>query len=426
MLDISFLSPADFHLMYSNKYAANPKDPKKSTTIDKIWLNSPLRKEYDGIVFEPTGGNKTKEQLERYYNIWRGLSVTPVKGDWGLFKDHIYNVIAAENEKIGAWIVAWVARMVKSPGGDRPGTSIVMKGGQGIGKGIFSNVIGKILGDHYMPVSHASQVTGRFNSHLTNKILVFIDEGFWAGDKQSEGVLKSMITEPYLAIEQKGVDIIKIKNNINLIMASNNDWVVPANIAERRFCVLDVSEKEQGNEKYFKDIVRQMYRDGGISAMLYDLLKMDISGINLRKFEHTQGLYEQKVHSMSIEMKYWHERLIDGEMLAYPENESAGSEFNDYSSNPKNSWGEINCKKLYQDYLIYSKNINNKYPLTTTQIGIFLRKICPTVQRKRRSAGKRRMYYRFPALSECRSLFEKQIKQAISWDTIPADDGDLF
>jgi len=421
MLDLAFLSPADFKFQYSNKFGVDPKDPKKRKSLDKIWLESPKRREYKGIVFEPTGGDKTAEQLKPYYNLWRGLSTKPRKGDWRYFEDHIYNVIAGGNDTIGEWIVAWLARLVQTPGGERPGTCIVLKGGQGTGKGVFVNTVGRIFGEHFMPVSHASQVAGRFNSHLTNKILVFIDEGFWAGDKKAEGVLKSLITEPTLAIEQKGVDIIQIKNNVNIIIASNNDWIVPANLAERRFCVLDVSEKKQADKTYFNKIMQQMYKQGGIQAMLYDLLKMDISHIDLSRFEATSGLYEQKIHSMTTEMKYWHERLIDGEMLAYSDQDY--SEFDEYK-NP--DWGQIDCVKIYQDYQIYSDKLKEKYPLSPTQFGIFLHKICPGVKKSRHGIGKRKMFYRFPDLDSCRKLFEKQIKQDIDWEDLTDDDEDLF
>lgn len=423
-LDLSFLSLADFGLKYSNQRGVDPKDPKKQKPITKIWLDNPNRREYDGVVFEPTGSKKTAKQLEGYYNMWRGLQIKPKKGEWGRFKEHIYEVVADGDEGMGNWVVAWVARIIQKPGGERPGTCIVLKGGQGTGKGVFVNTVGKIFGDHFMPVSHASQVAGRFNSHLTNKILVFIDEGFWAGDKKHEGVLKSMITEPYLAIEQKGVDIIKIKNNINLMMASNSEWVVPANIAERRFCVLDVSEKKQGNKSYFNKIIQEV-KAGGLEAMTHDMIKMDLSKIDLSRFTHTQGLYEQKIHSFSTEMHYWHERLMDGDLLKYRDVLEETSDFSDYSKGYDN-WGRVDCEILHRDYLLFSEKQKEKYPKTKTQLGIFLHHICPGVIKKRGTSGDRKYFYHFPNLQESRLSFEEQIKQTISWDMGGDNDEDLF
>ena len=46
----------------------------------------------------------------------------------------------------------------------------------------------------------------RFNQHLKDALLVFVDEGFWAGDKTAEGILKGMVTEKYFMCEPKGKD----------------------------------------------------------------------------------------------------------------------------------------------------------------------------------------------------------------------------
>ena len=41
-------------------------------------------------------------------------------------------------------------------------------------------------------------------------------------------------------IEFKGVNAIRMRNFVRVLMSSNEGWVVPAGMDERRFCVLDV------------------------------------------------------------------------------------------------------------------------------------------------------------------------------------------
>jgi hypothetical protein len=81
------------------------------------------------------------------------------------------------------------------------------------------------------------------------------------------------------------------------MMASNNDWVVPAGLEERRFCVCDVSDKYMQDKKYFGKIYKQM-DNGGIEAMLYDLENMDLSTFDIRTVPHTAGLFELKLLSI--------------------------------------------------------------------------------------------------------------------------------
>ena len=106
-------------------------------------------------------------------------------------------------------------------------------------------------------------------------IFLLADEAFWAGDKQAEGTLKRIITEDTLLIEPKGVDVKSTKNRLHIMVASNEDWVVPATTDERRFAIFDCSDDVIGDRPYFSDLYAEL-QNGGLEAMLHDLLAMDL------------------------------------------------------------------------------------------------------------------------------------------------------
>lgn len=112
--------------------------------------------------------------------------------------------------------------------------------------------------------------------HLAKSLLVFADEAVWGGDKQAEGRLKALITEPTLDFEPKGIDKMTPKSHINLIMASNEDRAVPASEDERRFFVLDIEKKPYMMHDFFAKLYAQM-ENGGYEAMMHDLLQWDCS-----------------------------------------------------------------------------------------------------------------------------------------------------
>ena len=265
---ISLSKKTDFFDKYANQLLPDPSNTKKDISIAQYWWTHKDRKTYKGIVFEP-GKN-----LPGYYNLWTGFSFQPVPGDWSLFRNHIFNIVANGNEKIFEWIMGWMARIVQDPGGEKPGTAIVLRGGQGTGKTFFARIFGKLFGRHYLYISHPGQLTGQFNHHLKDALVVFVDEGFLVGDKKAEGFLKSMVTEKVINIEQKFRDMTTVKNHINLIIASNNKQIVPAGMDERRFFVLDISEGQKQNKAYFKAVEDQM-NNGGYEAMLYDLQRWE-------------------------------------------------------------------------------------------------------------------------------------------------------
>jgi hypothetical protein len=96
-------------------------------------------------------------------------------------------------------------------------------------------------------------------------------------------------------------------------MSSNEEWVVPASIDERRFAAFGVSDARQGDKAYFTDLVAEM-DGGGLAAMLHDLLAMDLDGWHPRwNIPQTEELMAQKLASLSGAAAVVHELLMRGE-----------------------------------------------------------------------------------------------------------------
>ncbi len=393
--DINFSSPADFKTRYANRRVEVPS--RKGSTlapISKVWLESPKRRQYEGIVFAPG------QDIPGFYNLFRGLAVEPAKGDWSLMRNHIREVIASGNEKVYRYLINWKARLVQDPGGERSGTSVVMRGRQGTGKGCFASQFGEIFGSHFLHITNPTHLVHRFNQHLKDALLVFVDEGIWAGDKTAEGILKGMVTEKYFMCEPKGKDAFPVKNHVHLIIASNSQWVVPAGLEERRFMVLDVSDKYIQDKDYFKDIFHQMDH-GGREAMLYDLLEMDISGVDLRTIPRTGALLDQIVFTMSTAHKFWFERLRAGTLL------DEHREWEPY----------VITEKLYRAYLEFADDCGERYPLIDRQFGKELRALCPDMKRNHLTINAKQTWVlTLPDLEVCRQQFEKIVKVKVNWE----------
>jgi hypothetical protein len=255
-----------------------------------------------------------------------------------------------------------------------------------------------------MQILNAKHLVGHFNAHLENISLLYVDEAFWAGDKQGESVLKGLITEDKHVIERKGVDSRQKKNHLSIIMASNSDWVVPATEGERRYFVVDVSDKKKGDHKYFTDITNQMYNEGGLEGMLYELRKMDVSSFNFRDVPETFALQEQKLLSMKPEEKWWYELLCDGYL-------PKGIDWNVPTASDE----------LLDDYSKKSGRRGFSHKSGQMEMSKFIKKYCgdnlEKVRRQHPDYG-RTIHYTFPPLDECRKNFERIMGFSIEWDTV--------
>lgn len=388
--EIAFLRQEDFRLLF-NKHKFMNGERKEG--LGTIWLNNPERRDYKGIVFSPNGAP------ESYFNLWRGFPIESRQSDkCDRFLQHVRENIAANDEEVFAYILNFMADAIQNPA-SKPGVAIVLRGEQGTGKSFFAEQFGSLFGSHYAVIHNQRHLVGNFNSVLAGKLLVFADEAFWAGQKDAEGVLKGLVTAPTINIERKGIDPVEVPNFIRLIVASNNDWVVPAGPSERRFFVLDVADHHKQDHAYFSAIDEDM-KNGGREALMHYLLQIDLSGVNLRKFPQTAALQEQKIHSMEPFARVYFDWLMRGYVL------------------PDVDWEKsIWSSQLQEVFVREAGQAGFKTRSTETTLGMKLQKLVPGTIKGRSSALGRPYYYQLPPLKECREHFCKMMGMEIDWPT---------
>lgn len=281
-------------------------------SMAQIWFDSTERQEYEGMLLEPDDPEKV---INGFINLWRGFSVTPQEGEWGLMHNHIREVLANNDQESYDYIIRWLAWCVQNPG-QLAETAICLVGKQGTGKTSVGRWIMKVFGVHgYRPTS-SRQVTGTFNFQLRDKAFVLMDEALNPESRAAANVMKGLITDNVLSYEAKGRDAIIAKNMLKIIIVSNHDHFVDVEEGDRRFAVFRVNPKYKGNNEYFKKLNAQA-NDGGIEAMLHYLLAFDLSGWHPRnKLVETQERIKQKVKSLKDIDQFIYNFISDG-MLPY-------------------------------------------------------------------------------------------------------------
>jgi hypothetical protein len=268
--------------------------------LAKWWLNHPERRTYTGgLIFDPTG-----VQRHGFMNLWHGFGTAPVPGDWSLLRNHILLVICRGDPEQGDYFLNWLARLFQHPD-ERGEVAIVMRSDElGTGKSIVGRWVCSALGRHGLHITNGTQLTGRFNAHLRDLVVLFCDEALLVGDQKAVGVLKGLCTEQTIPIEGKGANIVTVKNMLHILLASNNQSVVPAALTERRFAVFEVLDTRVDDHAYFAAMEHQMH-NGGLAAMLYELRHRDISLFEVRKIPQTAGLRAQKTRNLPSLHRWW-------------------------------------------------------------------------------------------------------------------------
>jgi hypothetical protein len=396
---IKFMTVWGFELWLANRFVERGD---KTIPLAKHWKAHPQRRQYDGVVFAPN------REVPHHFNLWRGFAAEPRAGDCSKFLAHLRDNVCRGDESLYYWVVGWFAQIVQQPD-KKMGTALVFRGKEGTGKTKVGEVIGSLLGNHYVPVSDPRYITGRFNSHLASCLLLHCDEAFWAGDHAAEGKLKDLITGHDHLIEYKGREPIRVRNYLRLLIIGNPDWLVPAGFEERRFAVLDIGEDHIQDSVYFAAIDEEL-NNGGREALLDFLLRFDLKTVNLRAIPKTAALLDQKIASLTAEQGWWLDVLARGELpWGCP------------------ATGACPTERLFDRYINHAGKVGAKRRAIETQLGIFLAKQVPGL---RKIEGQYLVFsraqnnlvpevgrlYQFPSLRECRQAFARALQQEFRWD----------
>lgn len=310
------------------------KEGETLLDIGTYWFHSHERRHYRGhLVFAPPGAKIRWDK--RDYNLWRGYTVdvprppirvtfedktnkqtrtiyrvwTPTK-KWKRIYQFLRDIICQGNEQHLDYLLRWMAYLVQFPG-RLPKVAICLRGDEGTGKGTFYALMrGFFDPSHTIHLDKPGQLTGKFNAHMSGKILVFADEAFFAGDPREAAALKSRITEEEIPVEPKGIDLYEEKNYTHLIIASNNLHFIRADKGARRFYVLELSAARKEDTDYFDAVMRE-YEHGGRDALFAFLMAMPLDAWKPEPVMRTPWLKDQQHHSMASHEKWWKEMLTD-------------------------------------------------------------------------------------------------------------------
>ena len=303
----------DFKNFYLNRltigqdgvpFALNTRDQPYS--IGDWWLKQTARRSYRGVVFVPNG----EREIDGRINLWQGFSVKPAKGSWSRMKAHIFEILSARDDAFFTYCMNWLAFVVQFPAAQAE-VVLGFKGGFGTGKGLLGRALCTIFGPHARHISSADHLTGKFNAYQQYCAFLFADEAVAPQDKRAEGVMKRLITEPTLTCEPKGIDPFQVDNHLSIMQASNHDWSFLAGERERRIVMQEVAQAHQQEDRWFAPLYAEL-REGGLKAMMFDLLDLNLDGWHPRRIVRTKALAAQQMESLSALDAWLLELLMTG------------------------------------------------------------------------------------------------------------------
>jgi hypothetical protein len=395
--EIEYIGTQDFGLKFANRIypKVDVKSETKYEALGGMWLRWKKRRSYETTRFMPDPAEA--EARKNVYNTYPGFAVKPAThrkplDHCGRIVDHVYEITSSGVEEHGLYQLAWCAHIVQRPW-EKPGVALVLRSPEeGTGKTTLGTVMQKILGSMHAVIDHEGLVS-QFNSIFETTLLAQLDEAAWSAGQKGAATLRTLISDPFMNYQAKGVDRWNARNYTRTLMSSNKDWVVPVGEHDRRYAVFDVSARQANRERYFDPLYREI-ENGGAAAFLQYLLEFDLSRVKLKIPPMTQARADQKMAGAPITIKFM-QHLIDTE---------DGEIWGDAAP------GRIEHDRLYSMLESYFAKLGNKSRFEKRAEGIILNRWFPHLEsRKLGNRNRRVWFFEFGTLAQCRAAINKKI-----------------
>lgn len=286
--------------------AGQPVEKRKP--LGKFWLESPKHRHYpNGFRFD----YGSQDHRDGYFNLFQGFAVQPdplphPEARCGAILRHALDVICDGDQDCFDYLANWMAWKLQRPG-KKLKTAVVVRGLKGTGKDAFFEAFVRIIGTRCAFVlDDTRKFEKTFNSFMADKCLIVMDESNLLGHDVEEK-LKHYITQDTVTMEGKGKDAIMVKNHADFIVYGNRDALVNVTADERRYFVLECSDRRRGDVEYFDGYFEEL-ENGGLSAFCAWLLARDLAGFRPSAIPKTTALRQQYLltqHPGLLALKDW-------------------------------------------------------------------------------------------------------------------------
>ncbi|GET54088.1 poxvirus D5 protein [Rhizophagus irregularis DAOM 181602=DAOM 197198] len=345
------------HKVIIRSNTGEDSDATTSTKLKDLLLQASIAKIcYTDVNFMPYPPNAPKYNPE-FFNLFLGFRAQPAERIKPNLVNpiirHVHEVWCAEDKQLTIYILNWLAFLIQNPD-KKP-----------------ERILGR---ENFLSTTRLEDVMGRFNAAVRAKKLIILNECDMSG-KEWHGAnnrLKSLITEPYISIEEKGIDVKVIDDFAGYMILSNHAMPIRIEMGDERFVALNVSAKYKGNREYFGSLVKVLENPDTASSFMSYLLSRDLTSFNPRSIPDTQmkrELIEASIPNPQRFIQYYLEMM-------WPDNCDTL---------------EIPCTNFYSTYQNWCSEKGENKTLSDNKFGMEIKQFIPKTRPRR--SGARINYY---------------------------------
>jgi len=148
--------------------------------------------------------------------------------------EHLCN----RNDECFKWTLNWIACFIKTL--KKSQVSLVLKGEQGTGKGIFfENILAPLFGKEFCVVVDDDRLSSNFKNWINDKLFFNLNEIAHdkRGRKSIKNFIKMLVTDRSIQVEKKYENATETEIFGNVLITSNENYPLEVEPSDRRFTV---------------------------------------------------------------------------------------------------------------------------------------------------------------------------------------------
>lgn len=240
---------------------------KQIPAVDE-WVKWPFMRKANRMTYSPGDEQFIRGEL----NDWPGWGVEPRRSNCREFLDVVKSIDGWE------WLLKWLAYPIQNPGAKMFTAVLIWSVEQGTGKTFIGDVMRDIYGRNANVITSVELHDNSF-VWLRNKQFILGEEVSQRRSIADSGILKHIITNDTVTINEKYVPTYKLPNCANLMFTSNKPDAIIMDQSDRRFFVGKLDQ--QRSLKFWRALDRWRKKEGGPAAFMHYLQhRVDCSQFN--------------------------------------------------------------------------------------------------------------------------------------------------
>lgn len=283
----------------------------KAVPVADAWLKWPLRDSAGRLTYAPGHDRRLPGPtlLSSAYNLWPGWGCEPKKGDVRPFVTLLKHLFKGSPHEDLEWFLRWLAFPIQHPGAKMTSSAMLYGIKHGTGKSLIGYTLKPIYGQNFTSIKQVDLVS-TFNEWANGRQFVLVDDITGTANREQADVLKKLITQQELWINQKNIQQYTIPDCINYLFTSNQPDALFLEDDDRRFFVHEV-RSDPLPEDFYVSYDLWLSSDRAGPAVFQYLLDVDLGDFQPHAHARRTTAKDRMISDARSDLGSWVRQLRD-------------------------------------------------------------------------------------------------------------------